>query len=479
MEDRETPYSVEELAKLRSRWKKPLWDHDQKKQVEVEGCKTYEELLRHGLGEIAKIFESYTKDRPEKPSMVDGDALSKLWDLLGKDTFFRTLLMLKQYDLDDYLPASATDEFLHRPCSIDMRGAECVGAHFDGANCRGAHFEGANCREAHFDGANCWGAHFDGAECWGAHFNGANCARAHFDGANCARAHFDGAYCGGVHFGGANCQGAHFNGANCEWVHFEGVNCQGAHFNGAYCQGVHFEGVICAEADFEGANCREAHFEGADCREAHFDGADCQLAVFRLAKAAGTSFQRARLKSAEIREMNVFSDTSFGTPGEQIDAETVGNDATKWLDAADANLRIKRCWKASGYYQRADECQFNEMKCRGRAKKGVGKYLDYIFFYLMAGYGVRLRHPLTCIGLVIVAFGIFFTLSFLKGGASIMQATGQGFYYSIMSFTTLGLGEAQHMRGFSLSFPICLEALFGAALTPLFIVTYARRILQA
>jgi hypothetical protein len=198
--------------------------------------------------------------------------------------------------------------------------------------------------------------------------------------------------------------------------------------------------------------------------------------VFRFAKAPGASFQGARLKSAGIREMNVFSDTNFGIPGEQIDAETAMSDAEKWLAAADANLRIKHCWKSSGYYQKADECQFNEMKCRGRAKKGIGKHLDYIFFYLIAGYGVRLSHPLTGIGLVIVGFGIFFALSFLSGGAGIMQATGRGFYYSIISFTTLGLGEVH--SGVWTNLLICLEAFLGAALTPLFIVTYARRILQ-
>ena len=469
MEDRKMPYSVEEVAKLRSRWKKPLWDPDQKKHVEVKGCKTYEELLRHGLSEIAKVIESWNRDRPEKSSMVGRDALRKLWDLLAVDAFFRTLLMLKQYDLDDYMPASATDEFLRRPCSIDMRGAECVDAHFEGINCREAHFEGANCREAHFEGASCWDAHFEGA----------NCGWAHFEGANCARAHFEGAYCGGAHFEGANYLEAHFEGANCEWAHFEGANCGGAHFEGANCVGDHFEGAICAAARFDGANCREARFDGADCREARFDGANCQLAVFRLAKAPGASFQGARLKSAEIREMDVFSDTNFGIPGEQIDAETARNDAEKWLDAADANLRVKHCLKSSGYYQRADECQFNEMKCRGRAKKGIGKHLDYIFFYLIAGYGVRLSHPLMSIGFVIVGFGIFFTLFFLRGGASIMQAMGKGFYYSIMSFTTLGLGEMRPISGIFISLLVCLEALLGAALTPLFIVTYARRILQA
>ncbi len=445
-------------------------DPDQQgKQVEVEGCKTYQGLLTHGLSEIAKVIESWKNNRPEKFSTVDRepDALRKLWDLLAKDTFFRTLLMLKRYGLDDYLPASAMDEFLHRPCSIDMRGAECVEAHFEGANCREAHFEGANCREAHFKGASCWGAYFEGAECgW-----------AQFDGANCARAHFDGAYCGGVHFDETNHLDAHFDGANCEWAHFEGANCGGVHFDGADCRGAHFDGVICAEAHFNGANCWGAHFEGAECGGVHFEGAHCEVAVFRLAKAPGASFQGARLKSAEIREMYVFNDTNFGIPGEQIDAEIAGNDAEKWLAAADANLRIKHCWKSSGYYQRADECQFNEMECRRRAKKGIGKHLDYIFFYLIAGYGVRLSHPLKSIGLVIVGFGIFFTLSFLSGGASIMQATGKGFYYSIISFTTLGLGEGH--SGIWTNLLVCLEALLGAALTPLFIVTYARRILQA
>jgi uncharacterized protein YjbI with pentapeptide repeats len=479
MEDKQMPYSADELANLRSRWKKPLWDPDQEKHVAVEGCKTYEELLRLRLNGIAKVVESWSKDRPEKDSVAGRDAVRKLWDLFANDAFFRTLLMLKQYGLDDYLPLNKMDEFLRRPCAIDMRGAECVGAHFEGANCREAHFEGANCREAHFDGAMCWDAHFEGAEYGWARFDRANCTRAHFEKANCTRAHFEGSYCGGANFEGVNFLMAHFEKANCELANFKGVNCGGGNFEGTNCGGANFEGATCTGTNFSGADCKEARFSGADCREANFDGANCQLAVFRLAKAPGASFQGTLLKSAEIREMDVFSDTKFGIPGEQISAQIAGNDVERWLDAADSNLRVKHCLKSSGYYQRADEYQFNEMKCRGRARQGIWKHLDYIFYYLIAGYGIRPIHPLTSIGSVIVGFGIFFTLFFLSAGTSIIQATGKGFYYSITSFTTLGLGGMQPISGTPINFLLCVEALLGVALMPLFIVTYARRVLQA
>lgn len=177
--------------------------------------------------------------------------------------------------------------------------------------------------------------------------------------------------------------------------------------------------------------------------------------------------------------MNVSSDTFFGKPVEQIDAEKAKDRADMWHFAAEANLRIKHCWRGSGYYQRADEYQFREMECRRRAKPRFQRWADWFFYYLIAGYGLKISHPLATMAIIITSYSLFFMSCFAtKGDNNFFRIIGKGFYYSIISFTTLGLGEVQLASGALINFLICGEALLGAMLMPLFIVAYARRILQ-
>jgi hypothetical protein len=85
---------------------------------------------------------------------------------------------------------------------------------------------------------------------------------------------------------------------------------------------------------------RIVDLRGAYYVDAHFDGADCERAVFRLTNSPGANFEGARLKSVDIRDMNVSSDTIFGKPVEQIDAEKAKDRADMWHFAVEANLRI-------------------------------------------------------------------------------------------------------------------------------------------
>jgi hypothetical protein len=326
---------------------------------------------------------------------------------------------LNQYGLEDY-----QDE-------IDLRGAICRDAHFDGADCSGAHFDGANCRVAYFDGAYCNGAHFEGADCIGANFNGAYCSDAHFDGAICIF-----------------------------------VN-----FNGAKCEGAHFDGMNCFEAHFDGADCLCVHFDGAGCNETIFYETNLTNASFRNTNGKDAKFINANLCSADLRDMTVSEQTDFGVCGEQIDAKDKKNDRELWEQAADANMRIKQCFKSDGLYHKANKYQLQEMICRRNMKNWFLRKVDWFFFYLISGYGLDLWHPLFWTAAVIFLGSSFFGFYY--------KNIWNGIYYSVISFTTLGLGAMDQIENDTCTkIMVIFEALAGTFLMPLFLVAYARRILQ-
>ena len=379
-------YSEDEINKLRSRWKKPLLDPHQKIPIEVEGCKTFEELLKKGFNEIRNVMGS-----------------AGVWNPQADEKFVSILRALQMYGLEKFLEEGPPGLGHVQSRIVDLRGADCIDAHFEGANCSYAHFEGAICDNTHFEKANCSSAHFEGSFGLGGRY---------FEEANCYSTHFEGAFFFNAHLGGAKCHHAHFERTSFDIANFKGADCTYAHFEGANFQNAHFGGAKCTLANFEGAGCYNTHFEGADC----------ERAVFRLTNSPGANFEGARLKSADIRDMNVSSDTFFGKPVEQIDAEKAKDRADMWHFAAEANLRIKHCWRGSGYYQRADEYQFREMECRRRAKPRFQRWADWFFYYLIAGYGLKISHPLAAMASIITSYSLFFMACFATKGEIIHLA---------------------------------------------------------
>ncbi|MGA2079674.1 MAG: ion channel [Holophaga sp.] len=80
---------------------------------------------------------------------------------------------------------------------------------------------------------------------------------------------------------------------------------------------------------------------------------------------------------------------------------------------------------------------------------------------------------------MVLVWGAAFALHFHRAaGQPLAQSLGNGFYYSIICLTTLGLGNLSDLAGFWAKFLVCSEALTGAVLMPVFLLAYARKILQ-
>jgi uncharacterized protein YjbI with pentapeptide repeats len=366
MDDNQFSYTSQEVQKLRTRWKEKLLDPGTKQAITYEGCQTFEELLQKRLNEIrVAVVPEIEKVDKDLTTEERTEKLREIWNTYGQQELLVTLQEVKNLGLEGHPPVDPTVGLIS---GIDLRGAHCVKARFDGAMLSNARFEWAYCS------FSC----FDGADCTDAYFNNANFSQARFEGANFTLAHFDNAYCSKAIFDGAICSQTSFNKVFCPNASFKNVECDDANFREAICYGSHFDR----------ANCTHAHFDGASCVGASFEGATCSWATFGLAKAFGASFNNAYVKSTEFGQMAISGETDFGAVGEEAKAKG-GNNRGYWRDAAYANLNVKQKWKADGYYHKAGEYQFREMKCRRKAKNGLGRSLDWFFYYCLAGYGMR------------------------------------------------------------------------------------------
>ena len=97
----------------------------------------------------------------------------------------------------------------------------------------------------------------------------------------------------------------------------------------------------------------------------------------------------------------------------------------------------------------------------------------------MFGYGLKWKRPFISVLVIILIWALGFTLHFrLNTPYDLVTCIGYGLYYSVISFTTLGFGNAPDLVGAWPKLLLSSEALLGTVLMPLFLLAYARKILQ-
>jgi hypothetical protein len=413
-------YSDEQLLLLRQRWDEPLRRGGE--PVEVEGCRTFAELLARRMARIGGLVAGHVAAGEGLP---DVERLRESWGRECDPLFLAMVDELVGLGLQKGAPMEPTRYGVRDP--IDLRGASLPGALLCGAFLENVHFEGADLEGARLDGARCIETRFDGASCSRASFRKAGC-------------------------------------------HFAS-----------------FRGALCGHASFEGSDCTVTSFRRADLRHASFAGAVCFAATF----------DGAFLADAAIGDMSINHLTSFGRPGELGEAEASAPAHAQrrgeeddwfitelfpaWLRAAQVNCRIRLLYRNHGYFLKADEYQYHEMVCHRHLQQQSrwGEFLEWFFKDLMFGYGLKWIRPLVSIVAIILIWGGGFALHFLLAGLhGPLASMGHGLYYSVISFTTLGLGHTAELDGIWPKLLLCSEALLGTVLMPLFLLAYARKMLQ-
>lgn len=287
-----------------------------------------------------------------------------------------------------------------------------------------------------------------------------------------------GADCRDALFYGMDASSADFDGADCAFAHFEGAFCWDGHFDGADCRGANFDGANLMNAHYENANCSFATFDHVNCSQTSFEDTRLYMSTFQNVNADGAHFNGAFLEGATLN-LKISGDTDFGVPGEQVRAEK-DNLQKSWRTASDANLRIKHCWKSNGFYQEASDYYYQEMVCRRHAySKKSEQYADLIFFDWVAGYGLKWWRPFRTGIFVLLLWSVFFAVEFRIADLYPGDEVRMGINYSVSSFLTIvQISDKVALSSFWFPFFVYTESTLGIVLLSLFLVAYARRILQ-
>ena len=260
------------------------------------------------------------------------------------------------------------------------------------------------------EGANFEGASLDGAILLGARLNGAN-----FASASLRRATFWGSNLTGANFGYANLEGTNFWKASLEGASFEGANLRGASLEGANLEGANLGGAKLESACLVGSN-----LKGTCLKFADLVGADLWGANLR-----GASLEGAKLGGANLNS------TDFGN----VDIRGVVYDKTGKTGSF-RGIRIATAYGSESFKRLVRDADYlDEFKTQHRFR--------YWVWWLVSDCGRSLGRWALLSLVLAMGFGLFFTLwpEHVQLASDRAPTWFTYFYYSIVTFTTLGFGD--------------------------------------
>ncbi len=267
-----------------------------------------------------------------------------------------------------------------------------------------------------------------------------------------------------------------------EWANFTGATFQ---------EEPHFIGATFEKwADFIGATFKEeADFVGATFKEeADFGGATFK----ERADFIGATFEkRADFRGATFKKWVDFRGATF--------KKSIFLDKIEIKDPTYADILFRKAkilWHNEGNYVEEGECHYQEMDYIRKQKNGFFRYfLDNIFHRCLHGYGEK-PHRVIIGAAAIVIVCAFLFMNFGIGetrlaendlptysiprillyylSLSDLANIGRYFYFSAVTFTTLGYGDLRPVHPVSHVIS-SIEAFVGMFMMALFVLTYGRK----
>jgi len=293
----------------------------------------------------------------------------------------------------------------------------------------------------------------------------------------------------------------------------EGELAAGDSLDGAYLAGA----VLLGADQFEDASLVGADLVGANLKGADFTGADLTLADMSDVNGLGADFTGANLEGAvltkaDLRQANlegarlhetVFTDATVGAGTSMDDVAVYDREATppdltrsQPLEAATWVYRqLQELYRDNGLAQLARHSYYLEKDARRRLawkRQNRAEAVKHELSRWVMGYG---DSPYRVLGTALVVIVLFALLFPLTGGITetkdgralayvirhpgdaspwwIGQVFLKSLYFSIVTFTTLGYGDAQPLTP-SVRFLAGFEAVLGAILAALLVFVLAR-----
>jgi len=325
--------------------------------------------------------------------------------------------------------------------------------------------------ESNLNYANFWMANLNSAELHGANLKGTNLSsakliRADFFNANLKGANLSMAVLNGAILSQGNLTGANLHLADLKAVILADGNLARADLHLANLEDAHLFRVNLTKANLRAAFLNRANLEEANLTDTHLE----------WAKLDGTNFYKTKFHDTILTDSNIDDAKNI----EHTDLTNISINPDPCI-AQNTYLALRNYFRKIGLGDRGGYYYYlfkkMEWKCNCKNKKWKNIVLGF-FKDVLCGYGEHYWKVAIWMGVVILIYGLIY----LYLGPSYFSGRGINdlfdyFYFSIVTFTTLGFGDVQPgsnsviLRSLAAS-----EAIFGAGLLALFIVVLARRL---
>jgi len=295
-----------------------------------------------------------------------------------------------------------------------------------------------------------------------------------------------------AHLNGANLVGADLSNASLWWARFEGADLYRARLQNAQLLFANLRGANLNEAQFQGADLRSAELRSANLREAQLQGASVTYVDFQDADLRGARFDHANIIGADFRGARVNRDSTV-LASRRL-RHPCGDNRTA---DADALMQWAQLYKTHGAFELAGHCYYRARQHYRRERvEGLKAFapawfwgkcvnaMETIFLDWSCAYGERPGGVLLW-AIIVILFSAFvyshYGSCFLSWDQKpLPKRIVTSVYFSTVTFTTLGFGDYHPIqtefpeRGWWLPLYVAGEALAGALLMSLFLVTFAR-----
>ncbi len=317
----------------------------------------------------------------------------------------------------------------------------------------------------------------------------------------------------------SNLQDAEFEGAEMSYADLGGTNIFRADFKDStliytafdFCQGrlSHFENANLGGADFTRSNLEGSFFTRAHLSESIFDKSNLNEANFEYSNLKGASLNKAKMRDANLRytEMNsktevqgidwfncvIDGSTLYYTKVDEIvvnerkfNRGKKNNDRDQMIEQAgearEVYVKLKNHFKQAGQYETSGKYYYREKLMESHVHRFAKNWTNWLWnsiYRYSAGYGEKPHYILAWWAIIITLFG---TIYWLSGGlhrAGESVSILDSYYFSVVTFTTLGFGDIQPAASMDY-IKVCAmtEALLGTMLMALFILTFGRKMMR-
>jgi len=299
-----------------------------------------------------------------------------------------------------------------------------------------------------------------------------------------------------AHLQGANLVGADLRGASLWWAQLQDADLYRANLENAQLLYANFQEAHLVEARLQGADLRNAQMQKANLRNGQLQGASITWVDMQNADLRGTRFERSTIIGADFRGARVNRESAVLAPraARQFCGDNKGADT-------DALMQWAQLYKTHGVFELAGHCYYRARQHYRRERTEGLKFLTPVWLYAKlvntldiffldwsCSYGERPGGVLLWALVLILFSGLVYgsnTEHFMGANQKPMPTSMiTAVYFSTVTFTTPGLGDYRPEQipypepGWWLPLYVAFEALGGALLMSLFLVTFARRMIR-